>query len=215
MKNLFFVSMLVCAMVAVDTFDLSALQEPYASLKMLPYNAHSFYSNAGEIGALFARNKNIKIVIEVGSWLGASTEHIASLLPADGKLYAVDHWLGSAEHQPGQKEWIPAMNYLYQQFLSNVIHKGLTHKVIPVRMSSLEAACALNVKPDLVYLDASHDTASVYADLKAWYPLVKGRGILCGDDWTWRTVVVAVKRFAQENNLRIDAAGNFWVLYEQ
>ncbi len=206
----------LCGYLLLSAILMSAsdMPEPYHSLKVLPYNAHSFYSNAREIERLFARNNYIKIVIEVGSWLGASTLHIAFLLPADGKLYAVDHWRGSEEHQRGQKEWIPAMDYLYQQFLSNVVHKKLTHIIVPVRMSSLEAAASLNVRPDLVYLDASHDTPSVYADLKAWFPFVKGHGILCGDDWTWPSVVRAVEKFAREHHLRIEASGNFWALYE-
>lgn len=211
MKNLFF----MYSIMSLSILLAASTPEPYCSLNVLPYNAHSFYSNAREIESLIAHKNNIKIVVEVGSWLGASTVHIASLLPEDGKLYAVDHWLGSAEHQPGQKEWIPAMSYLYQQFLSNVVHKGLTNIIVPVRMSSLEASRTLKVKADLIYLDASHDTEAVHADLKAWFPLIKGHGVICGDDWTWPTVVVAVKRFAQENNLRIEAGGNFWVLHEK
>lgn len=86
-------------------------------------------------------------------------------------------------------------------------------------MASLEAASKLNeipdrLYPDLIYLDASHDTESVYADLCAWYPFVQGHGILCGDDWTWDSVRIAVYRFANERHLNIEASVSFWRLVE-
>jgi len=56
-------------------------------------------------------------------------------------------------------------------------------------------------------------------DISEYYPLVKGHGIICGDDWGWGEdfpVMRAVKRFAVENNLRIEVPnGWIWVLYEQ
>jgi len=135
-------------------------------------------------------------------------------------VYAVDHWLGSSEHQPGNPTWYEALPYLYQQFLSNVIHAGLTHKVTPVRMGSLEAAKALkNIQPDLIYVDGSHDSISLYNDLEAWFPFVKGNGVMCGDDWRWGHSRDVIGRFAEENNLKIVVpneadGGNFWYFQE-
>ena len=187
------------------------LPEPYRSITLMPFNPSGWYSNASQIEALFKKNK-INIAIEVGCWLGLSTRHIARLLPPDGKLYAVDHWQGSAEHQAS-----PELSTLYEQFLSNVIHAGLTHVIMPMKMSSLEAAGQMKlmgIVPDFIYIDASHDTESVLADLDAWFPFVKGHGIICGDDWAYSGVSNAVERFAQEHGLTIDASDNFWRLVE-
>lgn len=195
----------------------SELPEPYRSVNpLLPFEPHGWYQNSSQI-ELLIRSRPIRTVIEVGSWFGASTRHIASLLPPGGKVYAVDHWKGSAEHQPGAPFWHPALPYLYEQFLSNVIHANLTHVIIPVRMNSLEAAKALaHVKPDLIYIDASHDFDSVLADLRAWYPLVKGHGILCGDDWrSGHTLTKAIIIFAEEQNLTIHISGVFWQFVEK
>ena len=83
-------------------------------------------------------------------------------------------------------------------------------------MYSDEAARLLNVKPDLVYIDGHHTFEAVYEDLTAWYPFVKGHGILAGDDWqTSEGVYHAVRQFAQENNLQIVAHNNFWRLCEK
>ena len=100
----------------------------------------------------------------------------------------------------------PVLPNLYEYFLSNVIQEGqgLTRKIIPVRMDSLSAAQSLEVQADIIYIDASHDSESVYRDLQVWFPHVKPGGILCGDDWGWDTVREGVNRFAQEKGLDIE-----------
>lgn len=189
------------------------VDSPYDTLKVLrPFVDQGWYCNSQQMKELIQKH-DVRTIIEIGVWIGQSTIHMARTMHADGKIFAVDHFLGSPEHQPGENAWQPWFPYLYEQFLSNVIHAKLTHKIVPVRMTSLEAASYLSkVRPDLVYIDAGHDTESVYNDLCRWYPFVEGRGILCGDDWLWDTVRVAVERFAAERRLKIDASGNFWQL---
>jgi len=86
-------------------------------------------------------------------------------------------------------------------------------------MYSLDASgllYILNVQPDLIYIDASHDEENVFADLCAWYPFVEKRGILCGDDWgdagVQYFVAKAVKRFAELRDLDIEIYGGLWIL---
>lgn len=196
----------------------NALPIPYNSLKhVLKFDDHGWYENAEWIAKLFAYN-SINTVIEVGSWLGKSTRHIGQLLPTNGKVYAVDTWLGSVEHQLVETNVLSKLPTLYEQFLSNVIHAQLTHKVFPVRMPSLDAAKLLSSligKIDLIYIDAAHDTESVLQDLEAWYPYVMNKkGILCGDDWGWESVRAAVIIFAQKYNLTVCGDHQFWFLRE-
>lgn len=89
-------------------------------------------------------------------------------------------------------------------------------------MNSIDGAKELQkrgVSPDIIYIDACHWEDEVYADLKAYFPLVKGHGVLCGDDWNWRDMSVkkAVTRFAKEYNLKLEVADNnwFWILREK
>src|SRR5579872_2430565 len=70
------------------------LPPPYDSVDLLPYNPQGWYINGPSMEWLIRRG-NVKTVIEVGSWLGSSTRHIAKTIPEDGIVYAVDHWLGS------------------------------------------------------------------------------------------------------------------------
>lgn len=188
---------------------------PYDSIDVLPFNPQGWYINGPSMEWLIRRG-NVKIIIEVGSWLGLSTRHLAKTIPEDGIVYAVDHWKGSPNEDNSSFD-IPN---LYRQFLSNVIHENLTHKIVPVRMSSLEASQVLKVKPDLIYLDATHDFTNVMLDLIVWYPFVKGHGIMCGDDYFWADdpskgggpVKRAVDTFARENNLTVRHDGK-WMWY--
>lgn len=195
-----------CNILAANTLD--KMPEPYASIHVMPEFRFGYYSNANQIEQIFREN-DIRTVIEVGSWIGGgSTLHFGALLnPKKGKLYAVDTWLGSSTQQEGQAHYQPILPQVYHQFLSNMIHWELTDTVIPVRMRSAEAAQTLKVKPDLIYIDGEHTTDAVYQDLTVWYPF---GGILCGDDWSWDSVRLAVERFAQEKGLQIEASGSFW-----
>jgi predicted O-methyltransferase YrrM len=50
---------------------------------------------------------------------------------------------------------------------------------------------------DFVYIDAAHDYRSVWADLQAWFPIVKTGGIIAGHDYKdsfVRKNLVEVKR---------------------
>lgn len=197
----------------------SNLPPEYRISKILPMDFKEiWYSNAYEIEKIF-NQKKIQSVVEVGSWLGYSTSHFGKLVGKDGVVYAIDHWKGSSEHHDSEI-WSQCLPSLYDQFISNMIHKRLYRVVRPLKMSSLEGALIFKQKNeliDLIYIDASHDTESVLEDLNAWFPVVKGRGILCGDDWGCSSVRIAVERFAQEHNLSIYApeGGNFYRLIEK
>lgn len=217
MKHVFLIISLLMTTTLTQSTDISRLPKPYNSVtNLLPFNNHGWYDNQLYIKMLYDHN-SITRVIEVGSWLGKSTRDIASQLPAQGYLYAVDTWLGSWEHDlmPDTKHLLPT---LYHQFLSNIIHAGLTDKIIPIKMKSVQAADYLKSEIghiDLIYLDAAHDTGSALSDIIAYYPFIAGgKGILCGDDWLWDTVSKAVILFAKEHNLSVYHGDNFWFIKE-
>jgi len=190
--------------------EKTQLPEPYKSLKTLPYKEHSFF---GEQNRKSLENiiKYLKprTVVELGSWFGSSTMFIASQLQSDCTLYAVDTWQGSPEHFTNP-EWSQLLSTLYVQFLSNIKHKNLAHIIVPLRMTTQEAARDLEVKPDLVYVDAAHEEDAVYRDIMDWYPKLKAGGIMCGDDWSYPSVVRAVMRAAHELSQEVVTNDNFW-----
>lgn len=192
--------------VLLSFFCLKAeIPEPYRSIQVLPYDPHGWFVNAQQLD-MFLKTRNIKTIIEVGSWLGCSTRYLASSI--DGVVYTIDTWLGSPDEVELMND--PRLSYLYQQFLSNVIHANLTDKIIPVRMKSIEASNALNVKADLIYLDGAHDLNSVFADIFHWMPHLAEDGVMCGDDWLKAPVRQAVVHYANLHGKKVNAVGNFW-----
>lgn len=181
--------------------QIQALPYPYSTLTTIyKFNPFGMYFNAAFITKLFENNTIIN-VIEIGSYFGVSTRHIASLLPQNGKLFAIDDWA-----------YFPGM---YEQFLSNIVSSNQTDKIIPVREKSQNAVPSVteNIKYfDLIYIDGDHETAGVLLDLNLYFPLAGDTGIVCGDDWLLTTVRAAVVQFAQENDLTVYGACNFWFL---
>jgi predicted O-methyltransferase YrrM len=198
--------------------------EDYEKTELLPQKFQGWYANAEPMRHLIKLTRP-KVIIELGAWLGSSTLHIASLLPNDGLVFTVDHWY-QPPYDQNIDDWYK--NYdipnLYKQFLSNVKHCGLENKIVPVfgtTKSALEEFKKHNIQPDLIYVDADHYESSVYWDLVNYYPLIKGHGVICGDDYYWNLnnaeypVKKAVDRFAKENNLKVYTPNNwFWYLSE-
>ena len=158
---------------------------------------------------------NTKCVIELGSWLGKSTRFIADCAPC-ATIYAIDHWLGSPEHQgrPDVKDKLPT---LYETFLVNLWE--WKSQVKPLRMTTkqgLSLCYANNVDPDLIYVDAAHDYDGVMSDLTAvrsYFPMAK----VVGDDWLWTSegehpVRNAVIEYCRKNNVIFHVCGNVWWL---
>lgn len=192
------------------------LPEPYKSIQVLPVDNYGWFSQANKLKIEeFFKEYKPQTIVEIGSWMGVSTMFMASIAPENSVVYAVDHWLGSLEHRT-EEYYKPKLPILYQQFLSNVIHANLTHKIIPMRMSSREAAATLNIEPDFIYIDGSHEEEDVYNDIMAWYPKLKRGGILCGDDYTWvkqstGSVKRAIERAAKKLHIQtITAIHVFW-----
>jgi len=195
---------------------INFLQNVYSTVdfynlnELLPLNLDGWCNPANRIHLKrITLEKQPKIVVELGVWMGLSISIIAQNMLSNSKLYAVDTFKGSNEHitDPQYSQFLPT---LYQQFLSNMIHLKITDKVIPVKMTTLEAALFLDIKPEMVYVDASHEEEDVYHDIKAWYAKLSKNGIMCGDDWGWETVQRAVIRIAKELNQTVRFDDSFW-----
>ncbi len=185
-----------------------------SNINVLNYNHHGWFALANQIKLEeFIKNYNPKIIVELGSWLGSSAIFMGEKSSDTCKIYAIDTWLGSLEHHviTELKEKLPT---LFHQFLSNVIHKNMTHKIIPFRMSSMEAVEIININNiDLLYIDASHDEIDVYNDIVKWWSKVDDNGIMCGDDFLWSSVKNAIEKAMQDlniNKIYFHTFGNFW-----
>ena len=153
-----------------------------------------------------------RVIVEVGTWKGASAIHMAEIcrdLGLDTKIVCVDTWLGSSEHllakDLGWRESLLMKNgypSFYFTFLSNVVQAGLTDYIIPLPNTSENAALILQelgIRPDLVYIDAAHEEEPAYRDFRLYWNLLSSDGILLGDDYiSWEGVTRAANHFATD-----------------
>jgi hypothetical protein len=157
------------------------------------------------------------LIVEVGSWKGASAIHMATVCKLKGinlSIICIDTWLGTIESYTW-KETEPNLYLdlafkngwpqLYYQFLSNVVKYGFEKTIVPLPQTShigLRMIYDLNLRPELIYLDASHDYLDVKKDIELAWNCIKDDGIIFGDDYlNWSSVTQAVDEFCIENKL--------------
>ncbi|KMO13160.1 class I SAM-dependent methyltransferase [Methylobacterium platani] len=140
------------------------------------------------------RERRPGIVVEIGTWKGASTLYLAKVMAehdVPGTVIAVDTWLGAVDHwadpdlfaELGPENGYPS---LYRTFLANVLRSGLADRVVPLPLDSVNAAELMRLRgvaADVIHLDAGHEEASVAADLRAWWPVLRPGGLFIADDY--------------------------------
>lgn len=174
-----------------------------------------------------------KMILEVGSWLGASTISWIRNSTNDTKIISLDTWLGSLEHIMDQfpnDEWgrvvldmrLGRPNF-YDQFLKVISEEKLLENVYPLNATSLAGMKFLNrlgSKFDVIYIDGSHELVDVYLDLVSSVPLLQMQdkktvgGVLCGDDFLWPDVATAVKMLAKSGSMTVFFKNNSWAITE-
>ena len=170
--------------------------------------------------------KGAATVVDVGVWKGGSSIFLAELLKSQGTrgvVIAVDTFLGSPEHwirEAGMFHLIArrhGMPLLYEQFLTNVVRRGLQEYIVPLPQTSDAAAGILKhlgVRADVVHIDAAHEYDSVLRDARAYWDLLVPGGYLVGDDYVpmWNGVIRAANAFSIEVGVELVLAEPKWVL---
>lgn len=138
-----------------------------------------------ELVWLADRATTMKSIVEIGSWQGRSLFALCSACP--GKVYAVDHFLGSEEHQEKMKD--PGFD-LYAVFMKNVGHFA---NLKVMRMTSKQAAKKIRRTVQMVFIDGAHDFDSVRRDVILWTP--KATRLICGHDSGYGSVMSVLTEY--------------------
>lgn len=160
---------------------------------------------------------NPQSIVEVGTWLGASTLFMGKISSAH--ILCVDTFLASNEilwREGNVQNLVQNFDQLYNQFCVNVSNANMNERISALPMTSSSAAELLakeNVMVDMVYIDAGHRDREVYADLQDWWPLTNK--VLVGDDYNpvWGGVISAADRFASENQLNLEILDSKFLLF--
>lgn len=170
------------------------------------FNYLKFYDEIAD------RLPNKATCAEVGTWLGRSACYLASKnksLRKSVTIFCVDQWSGLEIPDPTISH--PMSLGFMEKFIENVNSCGHSDVIIPVISDSDKAAERFcNSSFDFVFLDASHDYASVKRDISAWIPKLKTSGIIAGHDYDWAGVKQAVCEMFTEMGTK--EIGNVWVV---
>ena len=158
-----------------------------------------------------------QIIIEVGTWKGASATHMVKTAESLGfvtEVICIDTWLGSNDtlwvNPEFRKSLMLQHGYpnMFTQFIYNIRDAGVAKRLYPLPMTSSAAYHLLkgkSVTADVIYIDAGHEEEEVLIDLKLYYDLLKCGGAIFGDDYSdpWPGVIRAVNRFCADKGLRL------------
>lgn len=141
------------------------------------------------------------VVIEVGSYLGASAWFLAEGLNArsDGAaLYCVDTWQNEGMSE-GHRD-------TYSEFLANVDkHRDV---IRPLRGRSDEVAAAFEVTgAGLLFIDADHSYDAAALDVRCWLPRLVDGGVVAFHDSGWapgvqRVIEEEIRPLASEEHFQ-------------
>ena len=140
--------------------------------------------------------------LEVGVFRGSTSTHVAKFMDSDPSLadsfvISLDTWLHDARFVwPAElKESVPTyMNnnvelagssQMYFTFLANVLATNTSHRIVPLQSASTNGAMALlahRIRPNLMYIDASHANPDVFVDYENFFSVLAPGGVMAVDD---------------------------------
>jgi predicted O-methyltransferase YrrM len=193
-----------------------------ANSSMISVNSVKGFLTSGDIAFLFHLGKDVPAggrYLEVGSFMGLSSIIVANALIAslnfDARVYCVDTWKGSQEHQD-----IPEVqtDSLYRTFLNNVTNARVSPFIRPIQMPSASAAEQWREPPlDIVFVDGDHSLDGCYTDISSWLPNLARNGRMLGHDAVPNGGVhKALERIGRELacEFRIHTAGGAHFIWE-
>lgn len=129
-------------------------------------------------------------VLEIGSYCGKSTIYLGLACQQQGTtLYAVDHHVGSEEHQPGEmfhdpELFDPAMARMdsFREFRRNIKQAQLEDTVVPLVAPSGLVARDWRTPLGMVFIDGGHSLEAALTDYRAWLAHLRPGGILAVHD---------------------------------
>ncbi len=126
-----------------------------------------------------------KVVVEIGSYLGASASFLAAAMERfspQSRLYCVDTWQNDAMDE--------AKRDTYDRFLQNTMKHA--HRIHPMRGQSIDVATNFPDRIDLLFIDGDHSYAAVKGDWTHWSPHLHSDACVAMHDVGWAAGVQRV-----------------------
>lgn len=142
---------------------------------------HGWFNQGTYVLALLDQHRP-QVVVELGSWLGASAIAMArSVRRWGGTVTCVDTWAGELNDDGGSP--IGKSPLMLLSCARAMVESGVSASVRLIPATTCEAAQQWTLPIDFLYVDADHGYHAVLADLEAWVPHVRPGGLIAGDDY--------------------------------
>lgn len=193
---------------------LTELRTRYPWPDPLPPSKHEltgWFAGPNRTAMLPTVQKSKKIV-ELGSFQGLSAKWFCEQMNPDATLICIDHWKGSDEHHR-RPDWEEKLATLYGTFLENL--QPWQAQVVPMKTTTLDGIAELSrlgIVPDMFYVDAAHDTESVFQDTTAILETFPEAEIF-GDDWPHDSVRAGVVKAARRCGLLAVHGCSCWQIH--
>jgi len=142
---------------------------------------------------LYRLSKNCNLIVEIGSYIGASACCFGAAMKSrgecDGKIFCIDTWNNDAMTEGTRDTW--------QEFKDNTTL--YSNYIVPVRGFSTEVVQDLTKKIDridLLFIDGDHSYQGVKSDWEAYKSFLKSGSVVVFHDWGWAE---GVKRVITED----------------
>ncbi len=136
-----------------------------------------------EVLAGLVKQLGAKTFVEVGCKEGRTSGYLLKEFP-ELRVIAIDPWAPVANPDEDYKGW--DFEAIEREFWENVGPQR-DMRVNMKRCTSMEASAAIkrwdDFSADIIFIDAAHDYDNALADIKAWWPLVREGGYICGHDY--------------------------------
>lgn len=125
------------------------------------------------------------LVVDVGTFLGASAEALLKGMPPNGRLITVDKYHGLLKNLPCTAR-AAVENMPPEAIMAAAFARLSSYQDRVTLVAGTSDGLAAIFRPgtaDLIFIDAAHDYENVKADIRAWLPALKPDGILVGHDY--------------------------------
>ena len=125
--------------------------------------------------------------VEVGTWFGKSTNHLATKIKESGKnikLTTIDTFKGTDDEELHQNIVSSFNGDIFYEFIDNTVLSNNYGNIDIIKDTSHNAANQfVNGSIDYIMLDAGHSYEDVRDDINYWYNKIKPGGWISGDDY--------------------------------
>ena len=116
------------------------------------------------------------VVVEIGSYIGASASFLAAgRWNRGGLVYCVDTWKNEAMTE-GERD-------TFREFTKNT--ERFKEVIVPLKGLSQDMARIFHKEIDLLFIDGDHSYKGVKEDVEAWFPKLNEKAIVIFHDIGW------------------------------